>query len=58
MKKLNTGQIIGITIILIGFTIHYLTENIIINIISGVLFAIGLGLVFKWIHFGKKDLTE
>lgn len=58
MKKLNRAQIIGITIVLIGFAIYYFTVNTIVNTISGVLCAIGLGLVFKWIPFGKQNLTK
>jgi multisubunit Na+/H+ antiporter MnhG subunit len=58
MKKLNRSQTIGIGIIVIGLTIYFLSENNFISTLSGVLCAIGLGFVFKWIPFTKKNLTE
>jgi multisubunit Na+/H+ antiporter MnhG subunit len=53
MNKLNGTQIIGIGIVIFGFIIYFLFENSIINTISGVLCAIGIGLVFKVIPFRK-----
>ena len=51
---MNKTQIIGIGIIVFGIAIYFLTENSIPQTISGVLCAIGLGFVFKWIPFRKQ----
>ena len=54
MKKLNKLQIIGIGILLFGIIIPFLVENNVVEIIAGVIAAIGLGLIFKWIPFRKQ----
>ena len=54
MKKLNKLQIIGIGIILFGIIIPFLVENNIVETIAGVIAAIGIGFIFKWIPFRKQ----
>lgn len=52
---MNKTQIIGIGIVIIGIAAYFLNENNIIHTISGILSAIGLGLVFNWIPFRKRN---
>lgn len=58
MEKINKTQIIGIAIVTIGIASYFLVENNIIQTTSGILCAIGLGLILKWIPFKKKNLTD
>ena len=51
---MNKTQVVGIGIGIIGFATYLLTENNVIHTISGVLCAISLGFVFKWIPFKKQ----
>ncbi|WP_286852500.1 hypothetical protein [Xanthomarina sp.] len=55
---MNKTQIIGIGIIAFEIATYFLTENSMLQTISGVLCAIGLGFVFKWIPFNKQNSTE
>jgi len=50
---MNTTQIIGIVIVVIGITTSFLVDNVIIGVALGVLSAVGIGLIFKWIPFRK-----
>jgi hypothetical protein len=50
---MNKSQIIGI-----GIIAYSLVDNNIIRTLSGVLCAIGLGFIFKWISFKKQNSTE
>jgi len=54
MKRLNKLQIIGIGILLFGITIPFLVENNVVETIAGVIAAIGIGFIFKWIPFRKQ----
>jgi multisubunit Na+/H+ antiporter MnhG subunit len=58
MKKLNKAQIIGIGLFVLAVSASFLTENNFIGPILGILSACGIGLVFKWIPFRKRNLTE
>ncbi len=58
MEKINKTQIIGIAIVTIGIASYFLVENNITQTTSGILCAIGLGLILKWIPFKKKNLTD
>jgi len=58
MKKLNKVQLIGIGLVVLGISIPFLVENSLIEIILGVLTAVGVGFIFKWIPFKKQNLTE
>jgi len=53
MRKLNKPQIIGIGILAIAIATYFLTENSITQTSSGVLSAIGVGLILKWNPFKK-----
>ncbi len=54
MKKLNKYQIIGLGVLLIGITTPFLFKISAIKTISGVISAIGIGLILKWIPFKKR----
>ena len=55
---MNKSQIIGIVIIIVGIVAYLLFDNSIIQTTSGILCAIGLGFIFKWIPFKKQNSTE
>lgn len=55
---MNKSQTIGIGIIIVGIIAYLLDGNSIIQTASGVLCAIGLGFIFKWIPFKKQNSTE
>ena len=55
---MNKSQIIGIGIGIVGVIAYLLFDNSIIQTTSGVLCAIGLGFVLKWIPFKKQNSTE
>lgn len=55
---MNKLQIIGIGIGIVGISASLLLDISIIQPISGVLCAIGLALVFKWIPFKKQNSNE
>jgi hypothetical protein len=55
---MNKAQIIGIGIIAIAMIVNLLTDNYLIHTITGVLCAIGLGFLFKWLSFRKETLKE
>jgi len=46
---MNKSQKIGIGILIVGIIAYLLVDNSIIQTTSGVLCAIGLGLICKWI---------
>jgi hypothetical protein len=54
MKNINKTQIIGIGIVIVALTTSILTESTLISTTSGVLTAIGVGFIFKWIPFKKQ----
>ena len=58
MKKLNRTQVIGIGIVIIGITTSFLVDNDLLDTTSGVLTAIGIGFIFKWIPFKKRNLSQ
>jgi len=58
MKKLYRTQILGIGLILMAISISFLVENSLFETILGVLTAVGVGLMFKWIPFRKQNLAE
>ena len=55
MKRLNQNQIIGIGILLIGISASYFFNSTLMGVISGALAAVGVGLIFKWIPFHRKN---
>jgi hypothetical protein len=55
MKK---SQIKGIAIVIFSVLAYLLLDNNLMQTISGVLCAIGLGYILKWIPFKKQNLTE
>jgi multisubunit Na+/H+ antiporter MnhG subunit len=55
---MTKSQIIGIGIIIIGIIAYLSVDHNIISTLSGVLCAIGLGFIFKWISFKKQNSTE
>jgi len=55
---MTKSQTIGIGIIIVGIIAYLLFENSIIQTTSGVLCAIGLGFVFKWIPLKKQNSAE
>ena len=52
---MNKSQIIGIGIGVFGIIAFLLVDNSIIQKTSGVLCAIGLGYILKWIPFKKQN---
>jgi hypothetical protein len=58
MKKLNKAQTAGIGLFVLGVSASFLVENNLIGTILGVLSAFGIGLIFKWIPFTKRNLRE
>lgn len=55
MKKLNKKQISGIAIIISGLIMNQFVESVYIEVISGVLCAIGFSLLIKILPFIKKS---
>ena len=56
MQKLKGIQIFGIVLIVIGIATYFLVENNYIHFIAGVMFGIGVGLLFAWIPAKKRSL--
>ena len=52
------SQIIGIAILVLGIISYILLDNNLMQTISGVLCAVGLGYIFKWIPFKKQNSTD
>lgn len=57
MSKLNSTQLIGIAMVLLGIGTQFLVESHLIQTLLGVLCAIGVGFIFKWIPFRKENLN-
>jgi hypothetical protein len=55
---MNKAQIIGIGIGIVGIMAYFFTENGVIHTISGVLCAISLGFIFKWLPFKSNKISE
>jgi len=55
---MNKSQKIGIGILIVGIIAYLLVVNSIIQTTSGVLCAIGLGLICKWIPLKKQNSSE
>lgn len=55
MKKLNSFQIIGIGLVILGFSASFFTENNFLGTISGIIAAIGVALILKWFPYTKKN---
>lgn len=51
---MNKNQLRGIGILFIGIATSFLTNHSILTMLSGLLCAIGLGLILKFIPFNKK----
>ena len=52
---MDQSQIKGVAIIAFSLIGYSLLDNTIMHTISGVLCAVGLGLILKWIPFSKKN---
>ena len=55
---MNKSRIIGIAIIFFGTISYLLLDNNVMQTISGVLCAVGLGYIFKWIPFKNQNSNE
>lgn len=55
---MKSAQIKGIVILLLSVLAYLLLEDNITKIIAGILCAIGLGYILKWIPFKKQNLSE
>lgn len=54
MKKLNSLQILGIGLVILGFSVPFFTENDFLGTLSGITAAIGVALILKWFPYTKK----
>jgi hypothetical protein len=55
---MNTSQIKGIVIMILAMIVYSLLDINLLKIISGILCAIGLGFIFKWIPFNRQDPVD
>ena len=55
---MNKSQIKGIAIIIFGSIAYLLLDNNFHQTISGLLCALGLGYLFKWIPLKKQNSTK
>jgi hypothetical protein len=53
MKNITKLQIAGMFLLLIGILINFLANNTSIETLAGMLSAVGIALIFKWIPFNK-----
>ena len=57
IKFMKKSQIKGIAIVLFSIIAYLLVDNNLVQTISGVLCAIGLGYILKWIPFKKQKFN-
>ncbi|MDN3494289.1 hypothetical protein [Winogradskyella bathintestinalis] len=55
---MNKSQIKGIAVLIFAIIAYLLLDNNFMQTISGILCAVGLGFIFKWIPFKKQNLSE
>ncbi|GER59303.1 hypothetical protein [Patiriisocius marinus] len=55
---MDQSQIKGVAIIAFSLIGYSLLDNTIMHTISGILCAVGLGLILKWIPFSKKNTNQ
>lgn len=56
MKQLNRNQILGIAFLVIGITAGHLFDSSFIGVPAGVLAAVGVSLILKWMPFKKPQV--
>ena len=57
MIKLNNTQVKGLAILISSAVASFLIENTLVQILTGILCAVGLSYILKFIPFKLKDLN-